>query len=70
MLSENQAVACLAKITGRSYGAKYLGLCLVLQTGRSKGTKEKQTTFLQWQLGIMAWKWCFNEKKLDRLLRI
>jgi len=47
MLSENQAVACLAKITGRSYGAKYLGFCLVLQTGRSKGTKEKQTT-LQW----------------------
>jgi hypothetical protein len=33
MLSENYAVVCLAKTTGRSYGAKYLGLCLMLQTG-------------------------------------
>ncbi len=35
----------------------------MLQTGRSKGAKEKQTT-LQWQLGIMAWKWNFNKKDL------
>ena len=40
MLSENHAVACLAKITGRSYGAKYLGLCLMLQTGRPSGARE------------------------------
>ncbi|MBF8276833.1 MAG: hypothetical protein HW390_1906 [Candidatus Brocadiaceae bacterium] len=36
----NYAVACLAKITGRSYGAKYLGLRLMLQTGRPFGAKE------------------------------
>lgn len=40
MLSENYAIACLAKITGRSYGAKYLGLYLILQTGRPIGAKE------------------------------
>jgi len=39
MLSENYAVACLAKITGRSYGAKHIGLCLMLQTGRPSRAK-------------------------------
>ena len=37
----NKSGCVFAKITGRSYGAKYLGLCLVLQTDCSKGTKEK-----------------------------
>jgi len=32
---------CLAKIIGRSYGAKYIGSCLMLQTGRPFGAKEK-----------------------------
>ena len=40
MLSENNAIVCLAKITGRSYGAKSLGLRFMLQTGRPFGAKE------------------------------
>ena len=40
MLSANYAVACLAKITDRFCGAKHIGLCLMLQTGRPSGSKE------------------------------
>jgi hypothetical protein len=34
----------LSKITGRSYGAKYLELRLILQTGRPSRAKEKAAT--------------------------
>jgi len=49
MLSENYVVACLLKITGRSYGAKYLGSCLMLQTGHPFGAKETVVYFLNSQ---------------------
>ncbi|MEK6623231.1 MAG: hypothetical protein AABZ13_12170 [Planctomycetota bacterium] len=41
MLSESLRL----KITGRSYGAKYRGLCLMLQTGRPYGAKEFDLLF-------------------------